>query len=71
MPPRSTRGEVENGRGDASRSRSTSPSPHAGHTGLAQSMLTGWNGSSAQGYEPNRAELELVHAQHFRISTPR
>eukprot|EP00975_Prorocentrum_lima_P003972 865230-Prorocentrum_lima.AAC.1 len=25
----------------------------------------------ARGYEPNGAELELVQAQHFSISTPR
>eukprot|EP00975_Prorocentrum_lima_P052008 10891610-Prorocentrum_lima.AAC.1 len=58
------RGDVENGRGDVSRSRSTSPSPQAGQVGPVPSMLTveaavlsAGTDLSAQGYEPNRAEL--------------
>eukprot|EP00975_Prorocentrum_lima_P014179 3011035-Prorocentrum_lima.AAC.1 len=57
---------VESGRDESDRSRSTSPSPHAGQVGPGPSMLevdmadlAAGRNPSAQGYEPNGAELEL------------
>eukprot|EP00975_Prorocentrum_lima_P017086 3619318-Prorocentrum_lima.AAC.1 len=75
MPPRSMRGEVENGRGDVGRSRSTSPSPQAGQVGPVPTMLTLEPDDLSAGTDPSAQSpadsRKLAPAEGFHSNSKR